>query len=469
MAVTNIHPVTSTVNLCLNYIKRDKFELHDNKIVRSKTITSYINCAEKNDFELFSKQRQYYIDNGHSIRMRKDGSENLAFHMVQSFDEKVDPMIANEIGRKLAEELLSEYSCVVSTHANSDFTHNHILFNAYNMDGSGKYNDCDATLNKIRSVSDRLCEEYGLSVIDAHRDYKPIHWKDKSGRQRTYEPSKRKEKLREDHISSDRNSFDMIQKKITRSLKKDQTFTEIVKKDIDDAVKIADSYDNMIQLLIQKGYTIRAKKKDGEWLKYISFKPPDGERPLRDISLGLEYSRSKLTERIEKTVADREHMPKLPDTIKDFIQDDIGIKSQNLEMLSNQKSTRNNSSRIEYLKNCINANLAALNTVKKFGVLSFTDFENRLVSVSEHFNLLSSQLNDISKMCGVPSVDTELNRLLRKFGLLHNFFDECLSCISTLRRIDRENNSVFSAGIKQMESFTSKRLMRWSSSIIKHS
>ena len=51
MAITNIHPITSTLNLSLNYIKRDKFELHDNNVIRLKTITSYQNCAESNDYQ----------------------------------------------------------------------------------------------------------------------------------------------------------------------------------------------------------------------------------------------------------------------------------------------------------------------------------------------------------------------------------------------------------------------------------
>ena len=457
MAVTNIHPVTSTVNLCLDYIKRDKFTLHDNKMERSKTITSYMNCAEKNDFELFAKQRQYYIDNGHSIRLRDDGSENLAFHMVQSFDTKIDQEAANEIGRKLAGELFSEYSCVISTHSDGDHTHNHLIFNAYKMDGSGKWNDCDKTKDAIRKVSDRLCEEYGLSIINEHRDYKPIHWKDKSGRPRTYEPSKRKEKLRGERISSDQNSFDMIQKKIDRSLKKERTFTEIIKNDIDDAVKKADSYENMIKSLIKKGYTIRSRKRDGSWLKYISYKPPDGERPIRDSTLGFEYSRSRLTERIAKMIADRAREPRQPVDLKDYIQGDISEKSQNIETLSGQKPSRTKNSRIEYLKNCINANLSALSTIEKYGVFTFTDFENRLQSVSARNDILNLQLSGIQKSLIripiIPSIEHELYKLQRKFGLLNNFYDECLGCISALQRINRGNNAV-----KTLEMLTSARL-----------
>jgi len=460
MAITNLHPVTSTVGLALNYIKRDKFELHDNKMERCKTLTSYMNCVEENDKTLFAKQRQYYINNGHLIKLRKDGEENLAFHMVQSFEEKVDPEIANEIGRRLAEELLSEYSCVISTHSNGDYTHNHFIFNAYKMDGSGKWNDCDKTKNAIRSISDRLCEEYGLSVIDEHREFKPIHWKDKNGKQRTYEPSKRKEKLREDSISSGQNSFDMIQKKINRSLKREQSLTALIKSDIDEAVKKAVSYDNMLQLLAKKGYTINSKKKDGTWLKHISFTTPDSVKAVTDRSLGLEYSRVALSEKIAKMTATR---------IKDFVQTNISHKANSIESLSSQKPNRANNTRIEYLKNCIDANLAALHTIEKFGILTFVDFQNRLVRVSERTNLLNFQLDDLQKrilkICGMSSVfryfstfETELYRFKRKYDLLYNFYDECSSCISSLQRVDRENNKAFNVEIKSLGLFASRSL-----------
>ena len=89
MAITSIHPVTSTVNKCLDYIKCNKYELINDEIVRCETVTSYFNCVQGNDYEQFKKHREFYIEKGHSIRLRDDGNENLAFHLVQSFDTKL--------------------------------------------------------------------------------------------------------------------------------------------------------------------------------------------------------------------------------------------------------------------------------------------------------------------------------------------------------------------------------------------
>ena len=466
MAITNIHPITATVNLCLKYVKRDKFEIHDNEIERHKTITTYHNCAENNDYQVFNKHRQYYVDSGRKIKLRKDGSENLAFHMVQSFDAKVDPNIANEIGRRVAQEVLSDYSCVISTHNNSEYTHNHFVFNAYNMDGSKKWNDCDKTKDNIRKISDRLCEEYGLSVIEWGRDYKPIHWKDKDGKRRTYEPSARKQKLRESHISSDQNSYDMIGKKIEHSSAKNLTFTEIVKKDIDDAVNRADTYDELLQLLRSRGYKVRAKKKDGEWLKHTSFLSPDGERPIRDSSLGADYSRSRLTERIAEKALGRNLDPFSSVDLRKYIQEDTNNKSQMVGTQKKQSLKENGLS--EYLVKCINENSAALRTINKYGVSTLYSFQNKLMSASSDFDVMSKQLFDIQnsmfKIKGMSAlvkyyglINPELSKLQGKYNSLHGFFGEYLDCILALQRLDAENSRLFTNEIESMKVFTNKR------------
>jgi len=461
MAVTNIHPVTSTVNLCLNYIRRDKFQLNGDKMERHKTITSCLNCVEINAPQMFEMQRRYYLDCGHANKKRLDGSENLAFHMVQSFDKKIDPELANLIGKRLAEEILSEYSCVVSTHSNSDYTHNHFVFNAYKMDGSGKWHDCDETKNLIRKASDRLCNEYGLTVITESQEYKPIHYTDKDGRKRSYEPTYRKEKLKETHTSSGQNSYSMAGKKISVSIKKEASFTGKIKSDIDNALNSVSSYTELLQSLGKQGYKINSKKKNGEWLKYTSFLSPGGERPIRDSTLGSEYTRQRLSERITEQSINRNLVLSSGNPLADYIRADIAEKSKNIESLSSQKRNSKSAGKIEYLKNCISSNLDALNTMEKYRFSSFNVFENRLVSVSGGLNRLNTRLSDIQKeilkLSGMSyvikyygSYETELYRLQRKYGLLHNFFNDCYGCISNIQRVDRENNKTYGAEIKNI-------------------
>jgi len=461
MAVTNIHPVTSTVNLCLNYIRRDKFQLNGDKMERHKTITSCLNCAEKNAPQMFEMQRQYYLDCGHANKKRLDGSENLAFHMVQSFDKKIDPELANEIGKRLAEEILSGYSCVISTHSNSDYTHNHFVFNAYKMDGSGKWHDCDETKDLIRKASDRLCKEYGLSVITENQEYKPIHYTDKAGRKRSYEPTARKEKLKETYTSSGQNSYSMAGKKITSAKKKDDSFTARIRADIDTALKSAMSYAELLQILNRQGYKINAKKKDGGWLKYVSFLSPVGERPIRDSTLGAGYTRESLSEKISELAVTRTAQSRSDNPLANYIRSDIAAKSASIVLLNKQKINSKTKEKIEYLKNCIDANLSALNTLNKYSLTSFQAFESRVESVTGSMNQLNNRLSAIEKemlrLAGMSSVikyfggyEAELNRLKRKYGILHNFYSDCYGCVSNIRRVDRENGKISDMEIKNI-------------------
>ena len=96
----------------------------------------------------------------------------VAFHGIQSFaDGEVTPYIANEIGVKLAKKLWGDrFEVVVATHANTTHIHNHFVINSVSIFDGYKYNDCKETYRLMREESDRLCKEYGLSVIRRPKD-----------------------------------------------------------------------------------------------------------------------------------------------------------------------------------------------------------------------------------------------------------------------------------------------------------
>jgi hypothetical protein len=129
------------------------------------------------------------------------------------------------------------------------------------MNGSGKWHDYDKTKDLIRKASDRLCEEYGLSVVEERREYKPVRWVDENGKRRAYEPTIRKSKLIDSHTSASHNSYAMIQTKIKRSKLGEVSFRARTRADIDDALKSASSYTELIQLLSKRGYKIKLEKK----------------------------------------------------------------------------------------------------------------------------------------------------------------------------------------------------------------
>lgn len=97
----------------------------------------------------------------------------VAYHGFQSFAEgEVTPDIAQEIGYKLAERLWGDkYQVLITTHVDKDsHIHNHFVINTVSYVDGKKFHRTKQDYFDMRDESDRLCKEYGLSVIRRPRD-----------------------------------------------------------------------------------------------------------------------------------------------------------------------------------------------------------------------------------------------------------------------------------------------------------
>lgn len=303
MAYTEIHPITDTVENAIFYIVNDKTtKIQDEKNKKEKvkiykTISCYLNCSSKKPKHAFDSLRKIYGGDTKKKQLTKNNKENLAWHCIQSFEGVIDPKIANEIGRKLALEVFENFPCVISTHTNTENTHNHIIFGAWGMDGK-KYHGCIDTYRKIRKVSDRLCREYGLNVMEHTANYRLVHWKDESGKRHYYERTDRKNAIRDGEYSN-ANDYRNT-KSYTVSEMKNETNREQIKRDIDTMLHTVNNYEELLEKLRSIGYFIKDKKKNGEWRVHVSFQAPMHEKPTRDdkIGDGEFYTREKLSEYI---------------------------------------------------------------------------------------------------------------------------------------------------------------------------
>lgn len=340
MATTSIHAITQTISASFAYAMSDKVEaiLKDdvvdsiNYAVNDKTgeVTYYTLSST-----LWCRNQQSPAESFHALinafgshealhgnSRAKDEKPILAWHLIQSFDGKVDPRVANKVGRKLAEEIFKDHPVVISTHTNTENTHNHIVACAWNFDGK-KFHYCHDAYRKIRNTSDRLCDEYGLSVSEHTREQKLVQWKDSEGNVHYYEPTDRKNELirkrkegkaAPDDIASYRNS---ILYEISEAKKESNVTT--VKAAIDSCLPYARSFDHLLFMLREEGFRIKAKKKDGGWLAHIVYIPPTSEKGVRDSSIDKEggfYTRENLTAVIEKQNAEREESLALQDDLQ---------------------------------------------------------------------------------------------------------------------------------------------------------
>jgi len=92
----------------------------------------------------------------------------VAYHGYQSFAPgEATPEMAHEIGVKLAERLWGDrYQVIVATHLDrSNHLHNHFVLNNVSMVDGKKYYRSERDYWLMQTESDKLCREYGLSVI----------------------------------------------------------------------------------------------------------------------------------------------------------------------------------------------------------------------------------------------------------------------------------------------------------------
>ena len=110
--------------------------------------------------------RRQYLDAGGWVP--GNDKEVLAYHIRQAFKPgEITPEDANRIGRELAERFTKgRYQFIVATHIDRGQVHNHIIFAAVSEDAGRRFRDFLGTAKAVRKISDRLCLENGLSVIE---------------------------------------------------------------------------------------------------------------------------------------------------------------------------------------------------------------------------------------------------------------------------------------------------------------
>ena len=193
----------------------------------------------------------------------------LGYTLIQSFhpDENITPERVHEIGVRFADEFFGDrFQVVVGTHIDKAHLHNHFVVNSVSFVDGIKYRNKFHYLNDLRAISDRLCREYGLSVVvpKAKNGTVPYtEWKDrKSG-------------------TSQRD--------------------DLMRADINECIAQSLSFEEFISRLKARGYTI---PRYGHTIKYMSIRPagktPEG-KPLkarRIHELGEGYSEEAIRQRI---------------------------------------------------------------------------------------------------------------------------------------------------------------------------
>ena len=184
----------------------------------------------------------------------------VAFHGYQSFAPgECNPEMAHEIGKKLAEELWgSQYQVLIATHLDkANHLHNHFVVNSVSFLDGKRYHRTNQDYRDMRMVSDRLCKEYQLSVVQQPEQGKGKHYAEWQAEQQG-KPS----------------------------------YHSMVKADVDEAIRKARTEKQFFFYLREKGYSFKFGKD-------ITIRPEGRERGLKlKRNFGENYSLEAIRVRI---------------------------------------------------------------------------------------------------------------------------------------------------------------------------
>ncbi len=237
MAITKIHAVKHTVGKSIIYIGNDL------KTENGEYISTF-GCAYETaeiEFKLTAQQARY------------DGGENQAYHLIQSFKQgEVTAEQCHEIGKRLADEVLGgKYEYVLCTHTDKGHYHNHIIFNAVSFKDHKRYRSDKKSYFRIREISDKICAEYGLNIIEE---------------------------------SEQRNGYKHKRTYISNKYR--------IKKAIDECILYSLDYDDFITRMKNQNYIVRQDE-------YLWFRNSDNKRFTKTDTIGKAYSRDNIELRIK--------------------------------------------------------------------------------------------------------------------------------------------------------------------------
>ena len=156
-----LHHTASGIGVVINYATRGEKTKDKTEVVNH---VSGINCNP-----LFAKDEFLATK---ALYKKSDGV--MFYHYVQSFaeDDNLTPEEAHQIGLEFAEKAWPGFEVVVATHTDTHCIHNHFVINSVNADTGYKYRTNKKHLEELRKISDGICLEHGLSIIEPSEDKK---------------------------------------------------------------------------------------------------------------------------------------------------------------------------------------------------------------------------------------------------------------------------------------------------------
>ena len=273
MAVTSIKPIKGRVDILLRYTRNPEKttyeampELADLHIIgkvieyaandiktEKRMYVKGINCSEENAAEQFMQTKRLYDKLG----------GRTAFHAYQSFAQgEVTAEQAHQIGIELAQEMWGDrFEVLVATHLNTNHYHNHFVINSLSFADGLKFDNRKSDYERMKRLSDELCRQYGLSVVESkERGKHYAEWR----AEQNGEPTLRGQ----------------------------------IRSDVDRAIAASSTEYQFLKNLKSMGYELKFTGSNGAELKYPSLKPCGAKGFFRFHKLASGYDYDSLLKRV---------------------------------------------------------------------------------------------------------------------------------------------------------------------------
>ena len=298
-------------------------------------------CSPETAADEFMLFRQEYQQN----TGRTQENEVIGYHVRQAFKpEEITPEEANEIGKELASRMTDDqFAYVVATHIDKHHIHNHIILCSTDLEGQHKYRDVKQSAKDLAQISDSLCREHELSVIQNPQD-KTVSYDKWQGNQRRF---------------THRDELRMI---------------------IDAALRMQpDGFDALMQLLEDAGCRIKRGAQ-------ISIKPPEGKQYIRLDTLGSEYDETSL----RRTLAhDHVHIPKIPRG--DFTESQV---KRLIDIEAKLRASKGKGFQVWAERNNIDAKAQMIIFLKEHQIGSLEELNDQIQGLTDHQNELKASIRE---------------------------------------------------------------------------
>ncbi len=143
--------------------ERTDYAKNPEKTEKGELVTGYACDPMTADEEFLLQKRQYVHITGKNPK-----HDIIAYQIRQSFKPgEISAEEANRVGYELGMRFTKgNYSFIVATHTDRAHIHNHIIFNSTSMDGTRKFKNFWLSGRALQRLSDMVCLENGLSVIE---------------------------------------------------------------------------------------------------------------------------------------------------------------------------------------------------------------------------------------------------------------------------------------------------------------